>query len=125
MALGNIGRPRIKRDVALDVLLGQCGHARRNLAVNRDVVDPDFLYGRDQGARFAGVALEKPFPLESGEVLHHRSLTGETKMALDLPRARRDSFLALLALDEIEDALLSLRQHELSIGAPRRRCKFK
>jgi hypothetical protein len=46
-------------------------------------------------------------------------------MALDLARARRDSFVALLALDEIEDALLSLSQHELSIGASVRRCKFK
>jgi hypothetical protein len=83
------------------------------------------LHGRDQRARFAGVALEKSFPLQGGEVLHHRSLTGETKMALNFARARREPFFALLALNEIENALLSVRQHELSIGAPGRRCKFK
>ncbi len=71
------------------------------------------------------MALEKSFPLEGGEVLHYRSLTGETKMALDLARARGDSFFALLALDKIEDALLSFRQHELSIGALACRRKFK
>src|SRR5437868_5587908 len=125
MIFGNVGRTRIERDMSFDVLLSQCRHAGRNFAVNRDVVDPHFLHRRDQGARFAGMALQKSFPLEGSEVLHYRSLTGEAKMALDLARARGDSFFALLALDEIEDAFLSLRQHERSIGVSGRGCKFK
>jgi hypothetical protein len=33
------------------------------------------------------------------------------KMTLDLARARRESFVALLALNEIEDAFLAVSQH--------------
>jgi hypothetical protein len=46
-------------------------------------------------------------------------------MTLDFPRARGESFVALLALDEMKNASLSLSQHELSISALVRRCKFK
>src|SRR5207237_1571990 len=115
MIFGNVGRTRIERDMSFDVLLSQCRHAGRNFAVNRDVVDPHFLHRRDQCARFAGMALQKSFSLERGEVLHHRSLAGEMEMALDFTRARGQSFFALLALDEIEDAFLPLSQPYVSI----------
>jgi hypothetical protein len=46
-------------------------------------------------------------------------------MSLDFARARRDSFFALFALDEIENFSLPLSQHEPSIGALSGRCKFK
>ena len=121
----NIGRARVERNVSFDVLLGQCRHAGRNLAVDRHIGDADFLDGRDQRARFAGVTLQKSFSLERGDVLHHRRLTGESKMTLDFARARSESFVALLALDKIENAFLPLRQHELSISVLVRRCKFK
>jgi len=52
-------------------------------------------------------------------------LAGKMKMTLDLARARRESFVALLALNEIENAFLAMSQHKPSIGAPARRCKFK
>src|SRR2546421_12058774 len=106
----------IERDVAFDFLLSHSGHAGRNLAVNRHVVDALLLHRRDQGARFAGVTLEKSFFLERGDVLHHRRLAGETKMTLDFAGARSESFVTLFALDEIENALLSRGQHELSIA---------
>src|SRR5205823_7155284 len=106
-----------QRDVAFDVLLGQRRHAGRNLAVNWNVMDALLLQLRNQRARFSGVTLEKSFFLERADVLHHRSLTREMKMTLDLARARGQSALALFALDEIEDLFLALSQHELSIAA--------
>jgi hypothetical protein len=66
------------------------------------------LDGRDQRARFAGMTLQKSFPLERGDVLHHRRLTGKSKMALNFARARSESFVALLALNEIQNASLSI-----------------
>jgi hypothetical protein len=111
--------------MSFDILFRRGGHARRDLAVNRHVMDSHFLNGSNQRARFSGVTLQDSFSFERGDVLHHRRLTGESKVALDLARARRDSFVALLSLDEIEDASLSISQHELSIGASVRQCKFK
>src|SRR5215831_17969834 len=115
----------IDRDVAFDVLLGQRRHARRDLSIDRHIVDPHLLDRRDQRPRFAGVTLEKSFLLERGDVLHYRRLTREPKMTLDFARARRNAFLALLSLNEMKNVSLSVRQHELSIGAVPRRCKFK
>ena len=111
--------------MSFDVLLSQRRHARRNLAVDRHIMNTHFLNRRDQGAGFAGVTLQKSFPLERAEVLHDRGLTGEPKMTLDLARARGQSALSLLALNKIENFSLPLSQHELSIGALTRRCKFK
>ena len=122
---GDIRRMRIQRDMAFDVLLRRGGHARRDLAINRHIGDSYFLSRRDQCARFAGVTLEKSFSFERGDVLHHRSLASKMKMTLDLARARGESFVALLALNEIEDAFLAMSQHKPSIGAAVRRCKFK
>jgi hypothetical protein len=79
-------------------------------------VDSHFLHRSDQRARFAGVTLQKSFSLERDEVLHHRSLTGETEMVLDFARARRESFLTLLTLDEIEHAFLPRSQHAFIVG---------
>jgi hypothetical protein len=122
---GNIRRTRIQRDMAFDVLLRRRGHARRDLAINRHIGNSDFLNRRDQCARFAGVTLEKSFSFERRDVLHHRSLTGKMKMTLDLARARGKSFVALLALNEIENAFLAMSQHKPSIGGAVGRCKFK
>ena len=99
----------VERNVPFDVLFGHRRHAGGDLSVNRHVVDPLFLNWRDQRARFAGVTLEKSFLLERGDVLHHRSLTRETKMTLDLARARRQSAIALFALDQVENFSLSIR----------------
>ena len=98
----------IERNMAFDVFFGDGGHAGGNLSVNRNVVNALFLQRRDQRARFAGVTLEKSFFLERGDVLHHRRLTGESKMTLDFARARSESFVALLALNEIQNASLSI-----------------
>jgi hypothetical protein len=54
------------------------------------------------------VPIEKSFALECGQVLHDRSLTGEAEMLLNFPRARRDTFFALLVLDKIENASLPI-----------------
>jgi hypothetical protein len=54
------------------------------------------------------MAVEKTFALECGDVLHHRGLTSESKVALNLARARRDSPFALFALNEIKDAFLAI-----------------
>ena len=115
----------VERNVSLDVFFGHGRHAGRDLSVNRHIVDPLFLDRRNQRARFAGVTLEKSFPLERDDVLHYRCLTREPKMTLDFARARGDAFLALLALDKMEDVPLPIGQHELSIGGLPRRCKFK
>ena len=103
----NVRRVMIERDVAFDILLGQRGHAGRDLSVNRHVVDPNFLDRRDQRACFAGVTLKKSFFLQRGNVLHHRRLAGEPEMTLDFARARGDAFFPLLPLDEIENVSLA------------------
>ena len=61
---------------------------------------------------------EKAFALKCGNVLHYRCLTGEPKMFLNLACARRDSFFPLLALDEIENVFLTMRQHALCSSNP-------
>ena len=99
--------------MAFDGLLGQGGHPRGNLSINRNVGDANFLHRRNQGARLARMPIEKTFALERGNVLHDGGLAGETKMALDFARAWRDPFLALLALDKIENVFLTVRQHVL------------
>ena len=55
--------------------------------------------------------LEKTFPLQSSDVLHHRGLAGETQMLLNLARARRDSLPSLLGLNELENVLLPDSEH--------------
>ena len=80
-------------------------HSGRNLPVNRYVGDAHLLHRRDQRAGLAGVAVQKAFPLQRVDVLHHRSLAGEAEMMLDFARARGDAFFALLGLDEFQDAL--------------------
>src|SRR5437763_1067339 len=60
---------------------------------------------------FASVAIEKSFAFQSCDVLHDRRLAGETEVVLNFARARRDSFLALLGLNEIEYAFLPIGQH--------------
>jgi hypothetical protein len=52
--------------------------------------------------------IEKTFSLQRGDVLHYRRLTGKSEMILDFTRTRGDPFLALLALDKIENAPLPL-----------------
>jgi hypothetical protein len=57
------------------------------------------------------VPIEKAFSFQRRDVLHHRRLAGEAEMILDLASARRDAFLALLALYKIKHAPLPLGQH--------------
>src|SRR5579884_494106 len=97
--------------MALDALLGQSGHARRDLAVNGNISDSDFHCRRNQGPGLAGMPAQKTFALQRSEVLHHRGLAGEPEMALDFTSARRNAFLSLLALDEIENSPLPLGEH--------------
>src|SRR5204862_5425588 len=104
----SVRRTRVKGDMSFNHLLGQCCHSGRNLAVNRNVSDSDFLYRRNEGSRLARVSIKNPFALQQPEVLHDRRLTGEAEMMLDFPRAAGDSFFPLLTLNEIEDLLLPL-----------------
>ena len=97
--------------MAFDSLLSQCRHARWNLSINRNVGDPHFLHRRNQGAGLARVAIKKTFAFERSNVLHHRCLARESEVPLNLARAWRDSFFALLALDKIENVFLALSQH--------------
>ena len=101
--------------MALDGLFRQRRHAGWNLAIDRHVGDADFLDRRDERPRFPSVAIEKPFPFQRREVLHNRSLAGEAEVMLDLPRARRKTLLALLGLDEFQNASLPLGQHAVII----------
>ena len=97
--------------MALDILFGERGHAGGNFAIDRDVDHPALRRGRDQGPRFARVALEKAFPLEHSQVLHDRGLTRETEVLLNLARARRQPFGALFRLDELQDIFLPGSEH--------------
>ena len=97
-----------------DGLLRQRGHSRGNLAVNRNVSNPDFLHRRDKRARLARMTVEKAFARERRDVLHNRSLAGEAEMLLNFARAGRHSFLALLDLDEFQDASFPFGEHALS-----------
>jgi len=108
---GGISRTSIERNVAQHSLLGQCCHAGRDLSVNRYIGDPDFLHRGDKSTRFAGVAIEKSFAREGGNVLHNRSLAGEAKMILDFARAGGDTFFTLLALNKIKHTSLAIGQH--------------
>src|SRR4051794_3642624 len=101
----------VERHMAINRLLGQRRHAGWNLAVNRYIHDPHLLDRRDERARFSGMAVDKTFPLECVEVLHDRRLTGEAEVLLNLARTRRDSFLALFALNESEDVSLTIGEH--------------
>ena len=81
--------------------------------MDRDIGDPNFLHRCNQGASLARMPAEDAFALKCGKVLHHRSLARKPKMPLNLARARCDAFSALLALDEIENVFLTMRQHTL------------
>ena len=89
---------------------------RRDLSIDRNVGDADFLHGSDERAGLARMPIEKPFPLEGGDVLHDGGLAGEPKMRLDLARAWGDAFFALLVLDEFKDASLPLGEHDFNHG---------
>ena len=67
----------------------------------------------------------KPFRSSAASVLHYRCLTGKAEMILDFTRAGRDPFLALLALDKIENAPLPLGQHVCIIVRADAEGKFK
>jgi hypothetical protein len=55
------------------------------------------------------MSIKKSLSLERSDVLHHGGLAGETEMTLDFARARRNAFLTLLVLNEIQNAPLPLR----------------
>jgi hypothetical protein len=57
------------------------------------------------------VPVQKTLPLEGAEVLHHGCLAGVSEMMLDFARAGSDAFFALLRLDELQNALLSVGEH--------------
>ena len=56
--------------MAFNRLFRQRRHARWDLAVDRNVRDADLLHRGNEGARFPSVAIEEPFPLQGGDVLH-------------------------------------------------------
>lgn len=94
--------------MALNGLFRERCHAGRDLAVNGHVGDSDFLDRRNERTRFPGMAIEKTFPFQRGDVLHHRSLARETEVLLNFARAWRQAFFALLGLDEFQNASLPL-----------------
>src|SRR6266404_1674579 len=92
-------------------LLSQRRHPGRDLPINGNVSDPNSLDRGDERARFASMTIEKSFAFQSCDVLHDRCLARETEVVLNFARARRDSFLTLLGLNEIEHAFLPIGQH--------------
>ena len=94
--------------MAFDCLFGQRRHPCRDLAINRNISNPDFHRRSNQCACLTRVAIQKTFAFERRNVLHHRCLACKTEMTLDFARARGDTFLALLALNEIENVSLAL-----------------
>ena len=107
----HIGGTRIERHVAFDSLLSQRRHPRWNLAIDWNVGNPN-LHGRsDQSSGLPGMPIKKTLSFQRRNVLHYRRLTGESEMILDFTCAWRDPFLALLALDEIENSPLPFGQH--------------
>ena len=101
----------IERDVPLDILLSQRRHARWNFSINRNLNDLALRRRGHQGSGLARVALKKTFPFQRSEVLHNGSLTGKTKMLLDLTRARSQSLTPLFRLDKLQDVSLSRSEH--------------
>src|SRR3954470_5782494 len=99
--------------MAIDCLLGERGHSRRDLTVNRYVGYTHLLNRGDESTGLARVAVQKTFPLQRVDVLHDRGLARKTEMMLDLARAGGNPFLALLRLDELQDVSLPLREHPL------------
>src|SRR4030095_729575 len=98
---GNISRPLIERHVTFDSLFGQRRHARRDLPVNWNIGDSDFHGWGNPRPGPTRVAVKKTLALQRRDVLHHRSLTGESEMTLDFARARRNPLFSLLALDKV------------------------
>src|SRR6267143_3182373 len=92
-------------------LLRQCCHSGWDLPINGNVRDANFLHRCNERTRFSSMTIEKTFAFQGCDVLHDRRLAGETEVVLDFARARRDSFLALLGLNEIEHAFLPTGQH--------------
>src|ERR1700730_18333210 len=97
----------------LDGLIGQCRHPGGDLSVNWNVGDPHFLDGRDERSRLARMTIEETFAFERSQILHDGGLTREPEVVLDLTRTWRESFFALLGLNEIEDAPLTISQHAI------------
>src|ERR1700681_2348375 len=94
-----VDRARIEGNVAFNRLLRESCHARRDLPVNRYIGDTHLLHWCDERPGLARVAIQKAFPFERVDVLHHRCLTGEAEMMLDLTCAWRHAFFTLLQLD--------------------------
>ncbi len=95
----------------LNRLFRECGHAGWNLAIDRDICDPNFLHGSNKRARFSRMPVEESFSFQRCQVLHYRRLARESEVLLNFARARRDSFLSLLELDKFQNAALSLSEH--------------
>src|SRR5205807_6554158 len=106
-------------------LLSQRRHPGRDLPINRNVRDPNFLHWSDERTRLASVTIEKSFAFQSGDVLHDGCLARETEVVLDFACAWGDSFFALLGLNEIEHAFLPIGQHVIILAGLRLRRKFK
>src|SRR4051794_4845047 len=96
-------------------LLGEGGHAGRDLPVNRNVRDPNFLHRRNERPRFSGVPIEETLPFQGCDVLHDGGLAREPEVVLNFTRAWRDPFFPLLRLDEFQDSSLPVRQHGLTM----------
>src|SRR5215471_13308932 len=94
-----------------NALLGQRRHSRRDLAIDRNIGNPDFHGWSNQRSRLARMPIQEALALQRGEVLHHRCLASKPEMILDFARAGRDPFLALLSLDKIEHVFLTIREH--------------
>ena len=54
---------------------------------------------------------EQTLPLERSDVLHDGCLAGKTEMLLDFAGARRQTFVPLFALNEIQNIFLSGCEH--------------
>src|SRR5205814_4337268 len=72
-----------------------------DLPVDRNIGNSD-LHGRcNLRPCLSRMAIEKPFSLEGGNVLHDGCLAGKAEMILNFASAGRHAFFALLALNKI------------------------
>jgi hypothetical protein len=102
-------------DVLLDVLLGEHRRARGDLADDRQsspiahrllrLVDEQL-----DRPRLARIAPQQPDLLEVRQMRMHRRRRGQSDRLADVAHRRRVAVLGRVALDEVEDLLLALRQ---------------
>jgi hypothetical protein len=97
--------------VPFNLFISERGHASRHFAINWNIRDSKFLVGRNQRSGFPRLPVDETLALQDGNVLHHRCLTAKAEVVLNFARARGNSFLPLLVLNELQDVSLPISKH--------------